>query len=345
MSDFTQHQFHHNDKTGNLDTTGCGTAAGTKEQQTEQDRLGKFRPEVKIRRNKACCTHNCRHLEDRMSECGLQCRIVFIDIESDQQCCSDNDKYKGTQFFISPHVLEIPHDHQIEQVKVHRKQQHENRDDIFKISAVIGCDTCIFIGKTTCPCCGDTMDDTVKKRHSPCKKQDDLQKCQYNINDIQYFCRRFYSGYQFGNQGPGSFGSHQMHGSVITQRHDRQHEYQNPHTTDPVGKTSPEQDRIIQMFNFCQCCCTCCCKTGYCFKIAVDKSRNRFCQVIRKCPENRHNDPGGRRYDKAFPAVDSFIFRLTTLQDCPYDQTDHGRCNKGSCRQFFSEVERHYNRH
>ena len=41
-----------------------------------------------------------------------------------------------------------------------------------------------------------------------------------------------------------AFRTHQMHGLTAGHGHNLQHEYQNPHSSNPVGKASPDQNAV-----------------------------------------------------------------------------------------------------
>ena len=92
-----------------------------------------------------------------MTESAFQRGIQMNDIGSDHRCGNPHNDQIIPQFFVLKHCSEIPHQKQIEHVEVNTEQQHENRNDVFKIWTVISGDTAVFNGETASTRCGEGM--------------------------------------------------------------------------------------------------------------------------------------------------------------------------------------------
>ncbi len=175
---------------------------------------------------------------------------VHRDAEGAQQ---DNGDIQP-QLLILPHRLPVFSQQEIITRKIHAEKSHKYGGHRLQIGGISGHTVCLD-AEASGSGCAKRGAQRVKKRHFPCRQEQYIERRQSNIDEIQNFGRLPHLRYNFADAGTRRFRPHQMQSEALvlaTQRDNRQHEDQDPHSSDPVGEASPEEAASGHSLNIIQ---------------------------------------------------------------------------------------------
>ena len=186
-----------------------------------------------------------------MAEAVRQTADSGEDIQSDQY--GGNRKYTEIhEYLFAVECLLHPFRQQkIIKCKVHSEQQHKDGHHHLDIRAVSG-HAVRPDAKAARSCRSKYRAERIKQRHFPKKQKDHFQHGHRQIDPIQEKSRFLHSGNQFAHAGARALSPHQVHGLPAGKGHNLKDEYQNPHSSQPVGEAAPEHHAAREGFHIHQ---------------------------------------------------------------------------------------------
>ena len=109
-----------------------------------------------------------------------------------------------------------------------------------------------IIRESSCARSTEREDQAVKHIHPAEQQQNHLDRRHSEIHPVEDPRRRHGLGHQLILLRPRHLSPHQIHGIPLIQRREHHHEYQHPHTADPMSEAPPEQHSLGQRLNICQ---------------------------------------------------------------------------------------------
>ena len=162
---------------------------------------------------------------------------------------------------------------QIIHIEVHAEQNHENRNNPLQIRGIAG-NTVVSDTEASRSGCSEHRRDRIKERHPAKQQKDKLQQTQSDIHAIEQHRRAFYTRYELADRRPRALCFHHVHVRAACKRKYRHHKYQHTHASDPVRKTTPEQQAVRHMLDLRQNTRAGRRKSGDDFKQCINVRRN-----------------------------------------------------------------------
>ena len=235
-------QNHHS---GNLNPAAGGAGTGAHHHQHHQNQPAQLGPEVKVRRTEARCRddggHGKKGVVQRIQRRGKQPQDVHRD---DERTGCDDGK-------IHPHLSIAPghgvlfHEEKEVNVEIHAEQHHEYGDDTLQIVAGVGPHGGVFNAEAAGTGSAEGGAQAVKQGHPPQAQQHNLGSRHGDVDTVENAGGLAHIGHHFGHGGAGAFRPQKVVG-LAAHVHQRQHEHQNTHAAQPVGKATPEKYSIVQ---------------------------------------------------------------------------------------------------
>ena len=119
-----------------------------------------------------------------------------------------------------------------------------------------------------------------------------------------------------------------MHGLTAGHGHNLQHKYQNPHSSYPVGKASPDQNAVGKILHPGQNTRSGSGKTGYNLEQGIGKAGDFSCKIKRQRSHQAHDNPAQCNPYISFSRIKLKVFRPFEGKCCPEDKGQQRTCQK-----------------
>ena len=244
------HHLKQNGYPGDLQAA-CGAAcAAAHEHQPQQQHLAQGRPHGEVRRDKARGADNRGHLEGRLAQGVGEGAIQRHDFRRDHRHRHQYDGQIRLELCVAENIPHPPQEDQVKEVEVNGKEEHEHRQHPLDIGAEVG-GAGIVCAEAAGTGGAQSVYHAVKQAHAAQKQENDLQRRQGRVDNVESAGGVLGFGHQLIHCGPGHLRLENVDGAVrgVHQHH---HEHQYAHAADPVGKAAPKQHAPAQRLHIRQ---------------------------------------------------------------------------------------------
>ncbi len=130
-----------------------------------------------------------------------------------------------------------------------------------------------------------------EKRHAAQEKHDDLGSCEKCVNLPQHHGCIADARFQFVRNRAGNFGFVELHAPDAQERKDGNGQYDDPHASQPLNETAPEQQPLGHSFDMVEYGCPRGAETGNGFEQGIAKTGDFTSQEKGQGTKKSHGSP------------------------------------------------------
>ena len=331
--DFPEEGLHDDADAADLDAAAGGTRAGPDEHERNQNRLGKGRPEVEVRRRIAGGRNDGAYLEGCLGQGHAETAVEVVGVDADDGNRSPDDSEVGPDLLALEGFFHVARKEEVVGVEVDPEEDHENRDDPLLEDRVVGA-AGISNGKAAGAGRSEGDAEVVENRHFPDGQNDEFRHGHEDIDEVEGHGRLLQMGHELADGRAGGLGLHEVDIGTAGKGDDGQDEDENTHAADPVGEGAPEEGGVGQCLDVGQDGSSGRGEAGYRLKQGIGIIRNLSGDDVGEGSDTGHADPGQSHGQTAFLQIEDMVLGLEAFEDGPNQERDGGHEDIGQALAF-----------